>query len=139
MKHEVLNKLKLMSRGKYIVAGVFVLFVITLVIFQLLPPDRSVVSYCKVYKEENAKLPHSGSDKYSVAIFTSSSNNYHNFAEAFGKLERVSPEGIRYDVRTLQSVTEKIDSDPSQILSASISGLSAESNVRGWTTSHCKD
>lgn len=118
------------------VVALLLLFVIVLIL--IAPPERSVASYCKVYKEENAKLPHEGADKYRAAIFTSSANDPGKFAAAFNKLERVSPEDIRHDVKTLKAVFEKMESDPSQSFGASLSGIGAESSVKAWTEGHCK-
>lgn len=129
------NRKRLAIMG--VLAAVVIITITSLLTFR--QPERSVVAYCKVYKEEAAKLPHEGGDTYQAAMFTSSSNDPHKFAVAFGQLERVAPEEIRQDVKTLQSVFGKIDSDPSQKLTASLSGLGAESNVRDWTQDHCKD
>jgi len=49
----------------------------------------------------------------------------------------MSPDDIKYDVKTLQAVFQKIDGDPSQTLSTSLSGIGAESSVEDWTASHC--
>ncbi len=135
----MLVKLKALSYRQRIVAGALIAVVLALLVTHLIPPERSVAAYCKVYKAENAKLPHVGADKYNAAMFTSSSGNPRNFAVAFGKLEQVSPDDIKYNVKTLQVVFDNIDSDPSQTLSASLSGIGAESNVKDWTASHCTD
>ena len=52
-------------------------------------------------------------------------------------LSDMSPDDIKYDVKTLQAVFQKIDGDPSQTLSTSLSGIGAESSVEDWTASHC--
>ena len=55
--------------------GALVVALIALLITQFNRPERSVVAYCKAYREENAKLPHDGGDKYKAGIFRLSSNN----------------------------------------------------------------
>ena len=100
-------------------------------------PDRSVGAFCSVYKQENARIAKSSGDTYSVHPFTHDSNNPHDFAVAFRNLDEVAPKEIEPDVKTLKLLFEKIDKDPSQAFSASMSGLGAESNVSDWTTQNC--
>jgi hypothetical protein len=59
--------------------------------------------------------------------------------DALGKLERVAPDNIQPDVKTLKQLFEKIDKDPSQAFSASMSGLGAEDSVNKNATQHCKE
>lgn len=110
---------------------------VAILFFQFMKPERSVASYCKVYKEENAKLANAQGDTYAVAVFSHKSSNPADFANAFSKLEQVAPNDIQPDVRTLKQLFQKIDSDPSQSMSASLSGLGSESNVKDWTEANC--
>ena len=112
---------------------------VAVLLFQFMKPERSVASYCKVYKEEDAKLAKAQGDTYAVAVFSHKSSNPADFANAFSKLEQVAPNDIQPDVKTLKQLFQKIDSDPSQSMSASLSGLGAESNVKDWTDSHCNN
>jgi hypothetical protein len=134
-------KVALNQKQRTLVIAALGLIIITVIFGLLNKPERSVASYCKVFKQENAKLPkpsNSTGNAYGVAGLVSSSSNPHSFAQAFSKLEKVAPENIRHDVGTLKAVFEKIDSDPSQELTAGISGLSAESNVKKWTSDNCE-
>lgn len=120
-------------------AGFVLLVVIVVFIISILSrPTRSVAAFCSTYKQENARLSKSYGDTYSVHPFTHSSNNPHDFVVALSSLDAVAPKDIEPDVKTLKLLFEKIDKDPSQALSASLSGLGAESNVSDWTTQHCK-
>jgi hypothetical protein len=125
------------KRNLTIVATLLILATIAVLLFQLMKPERSVASYCKVYKEENAKLENAKGDTYAVAVFSHKSSNPADFADAFSKLEQVAPTDIQPDVKTLKQIFQKIGSDPSQGMSASLSGLGAESSVKDWTENNC--
>lgn len=125
------------KRNMIIVATLLVVAILIALLFQIVKPDRSIASYCKVYKEEAAKLDKAQGDTYSVAVFSHSSNNPADFANAFSRLEQVAPNDIQPDVKTLKQLFEKIDNDPSQSMSASLSGLGAESSVKDWTVQNC--
>src|SRR5579883_2763560 len=127
------------KRNIAILATLLVVVLVAVLLFQLMKPERSVVSYCKVYKEEDAKLAKAQGDTYAVAVFSHKSSNPADFANAFSKLEQVAPDDIQPDVKTLKQLFRKIDSDPSQSMSASLSGLGAESNVKDWTDGHCSN
>lgn len=120
----------------FVIIGV--LLVVVALFLLLRPSERSVAAYCTEYKKQQAALPHGSNDRYKAAMFTSSVNDPHKFAGAFAALERVAPDDIRPDVKTLKSVFDKIDKDPSQTFGASLSGLGAETNVEKWTQDHCK-
>jgi len=138
-KKEVYTFKNFGSRKRNTLIAITLLVVIILIasLFQIIKPNRSVASYCKVYKEQDAKIAKSQGDTYSVAVFSHSSNNPADFANAFSKLEEVAPNDIQPDVKTLKQLFQKIDSDPSQNMSASLSGLGAESSVKDWTDQNC--
>jgi hypothetical protein len=136
------TQLKKVLTKKHIVipVGIGALFIIAivLVIATLSKPTRSVAAFCSTYKQEDARLAKSHGDTYSVRPFTHDSSNPHDFVVALNSLDVVAPKEIEPDVKTLKQLFEKIDKDPSQALSASLSGLGAESNVSDWTAQHCK-
>lgn len=113
--------------------------VLIVAIILLLMPQRSIAAYCKAYQEENTKLMSAKGNSYSVKVFSHSSSNPADFVAAFSRLEQVAPNDIAPDVKTLRQIFQKIDSDPSQAIGASLSGLSAESSVKAWTSSHCQN
>jgi len=125
------------KRNIVILVTLLAVAIMAILLFQLMKPERSVASYCKVYKEEDAKLAKAQGDTYAVAVFSHKSSNPADFANAFSKLEQVAPSAIQPDVKTLKQLFQKIDSDPSQSMSASLSGLGAESNVKDWTETNC--
>lgn len=122
-----------------IAAGVVLLAMVAIpVITTMSRPERSVSAFCSVYKQEDARLAKSSGDTYSLHPFTHDSNNPHDFVVALSSLDAVAPNDIEPDVKTLKLLFEKIDKDPSQAFSASMSGLGAESNVADWTAQHCQ-
>lgn len=120
-----------------IVVAALIAVAAILTIFLLMQPERSVAAYCKVHKEQSAKLAHAQGDTYSVTVFPHSSSDPGDFVSAFNELEQVAPEEIYPDVKTLQQIFQTINDDPSQAFGASLSGLSAESSVKEWTVEHC--
>ncbi len=120
------------------IGGIVLLLIIVLVVVLLSQPTRSVAAYCSTYKQQDAILVKSSGNTYSVHPFTHSSSNPHDFVTALGKLDSVAPKEIEPDIKTLKQLFEKIDQDPSQAVSASMSGLGAESSVANWTSQHCQ-
>ena len=132
---------KALTKKRIVISvGVGILFTIAIVlaIVTLSKPTRSVAAFCSTYKQGDARLAKSHGDAYSVHPFTHDSSNPHDFVVALSNLDAVAPKEIESDVKTLKQLFEKMDKDPSQALSASLSGLGAESNVSGWTTQHCQ-
>lgn len=122
-----------------IAAGVALLAMVAIpVITTMSRPERSVDAFCKAYKQEDARLAKSSGDTYSLHPFTHDSNNPHDFVVALSSLDEAAPKEIEPDVKTLKLLFEKIDKDPSQAFSASMSGLSAESNLSDWTARQCR-
>lgn len=132
-----LKRLDYKKRNTIGLGTLLIVIILAILSLQLIKPERSVASYCKVYKEEDAKLAKAQGDTYSVAVFSHSSSSPADFANAFSKLEQVAPNDIQPDVKTLKQLFQKINSDPSQNMSASLSGLDAESNVKDWTNQNC--
>lgn len=128
-------------RGQLVAIAVTLaaLLLITLLIAQLVPTKRSVTAYCQTYKLEQARLAKLPGDTYSSAVFDESISDASQFAKSLANLEKVAPYDIRSDVATLQSIYQKIHSDPSQAVSASVSGLSTENSVKEWTRTHCSN
>lgn len=121
-----------------IISIAIILLVIVLLAINLSKPERSVASFCKEYKSQMDKLPTSNSDSYNVKVFPGkASSDPKVFKNAFTSLESVAPKDIEPDVVTLRKVFESIDKDPANAVNASLGGLSAESNVKNWTTDHC--
>ena len=134
-------KKALLKKRKPVAIGAGVLLLAVILIFVIVAsskPTRSVAAFCSTYKQEDARLAKSSGDTYSLHPFTHDSNNPHDFAIALSNLDAVAPKEIEPDVKTLKLLFEKIDKDPSQAMSASLSGLGAESNVSDWTTQHCQ-
>lgn len=135
------TKKALVKNRKLITAGIGALLLIIILIFVIIAstnPTRSVTSFCNTYKKEDARLAKSSGDTYSLHPFTHDSSNPHDFVVALSNLDAVAPKEIEPDVKTLKLLFEKIDKDPSQAISASLSGLGAESSVSDWTTQHCQ-
>lgn len=121
------------------IGAIGVLLILVIVLSVSLPtPRRSVTAFCTSYKQEDSRLAKSSGDTYSLKPFTHSSSDPQDFANALKNLEKVAPNDIEPDVRTLQQIFEKIDKDPSQAISASLSGLGPESSFASWVDKNCK-
>lgn len=135
------TKKMLVKNRKIAIAGAGIVLLLIVLIFAVVSsskPNRSVAAFCSAYKQEDARLAKSSGDTYSLHPFTHGSNNPHDFVVALSNLDAVAPNDIEPDVKTLKLLFEKIDKDPSQAFSASMSGLGAESNVADWTARHCQ-
>ncbi len=130
---------KLDPKKRNVIIGI-VLLVIVLIfaISQFMTPQRSVAAYCKVYKEEKTRLAALPGTTWPSGVFDDSLSDASEFAKSFGRLEQFAPDEIRPDIATLQSIYQKMHDDPSQAIAASLSGLSAESNIKEWTVNHCE-
>lgn len=124
---------------KAIIIGVVIsaIVILVLLVAQLATPKRSVSAYCQTYKNEKARLAKLPGDTWPSGVFNDAVGDAGEFAASFSKLERVTPGEIRGDVATLKSVYQKIHDDPSQAIGASLSGSSADSDLKGWTLNHC--
>lgn len=119
--------------GAVLLVAILLVFLIT----QLMAPGRSVASYCEVYKEEKARLAKLPGDTWPAGIFNDELSDAGEIAASVGRLEKVAPDEIRSDVATIKSIYQKIHDDPSQAIGASLSGVTAEANVKDWTATKC--
>lgn len=126
------------KRNIAIVATLLAVIVVAILLFQFMKPERSVISYCKVYKEEKGRLAKLPGDTWPSAVFNDQVGDANELAISFQRLENVAPNEIQSDVITLQKLYKKISDDPSQAVNASLSGLGAEDAVKDWTSSNCK-
>ncbi len=129
------------SKRLAVIVGVVILAVVLLVLLitQLAAPKRSVAAYCQTYNEEKARLAKLPGSTWPSGVFNDAVSDAGEFATSFSRLEKVAPDEISPDVKTLQSVYKKIHDDPSQAISASLSGTGAESSVKEWTSKHCSE
>lgn len=124
-----------------IIAGAVILMIVLLALLlpRLTAPKRSVAAYCQTYNEEKARLAKLPGNTWPSGVFNDAVGNAGEFATSFGKLESVAPEEIHGDVTALKSVYQKIDADPSQAISASLSGSSTDSSLKDWTRKNCSN
>ena len=120
-------------------AVILAIVLLMLIVGQLSGPKRSVAAYCQTYKAEKSRLAKLPGNSWSSGVFNDQVGDAGEFAASFGKLEKVAPEEIQGDVATLKSVYQKIHDDPSQAISASLSGSSADTNLKNWTSQHCEN
>jgi hypothetical protein len=122
-----------------IIAGAVILVIVLLALLlpRLTAPKRSVAAYCQTYAQEKARLAKLPGSTWPSGVFNDAVGDAGEFATSFGKLENVAPEEIQGDVTTLKSVYQKIHDDPSQAISASLSGSSADTDLKNWTANHC--
>lgn len=99
---------------------------------------RSAASFCQVLSDEKSRLAAFPGNSYPSGIFNEELSNAQEFVDSFAKLEKVAPDEIKADVSTLKLLYVKIQSDPSQSLSAGLSGVEPEDNVKEWIVDNCK-
>lgn len=129
-------KPKFSSRAVTGVVVVFILVVIVAIIWAS-APHPSVAAYCKVYKQEKSRLTKLPGDTYPSVLFDHPLSDAGKFATSLGRLEKVAPNDIRPDVKTLKSLYDKLDKDPSQLVSVSFTAETVDKNVSDWTSAHC--
>jgi len=142
MYKKVTDKLRAAGKRKQIsiiaIVGLAVIVLVFVILyFYFTTPQRSVAAYCAVYKTEKARLATFPGNTYSSTVFNKNLSDAGEFATSFGRLDQVAPSDIEPDVATLRAIYQKIHDDPSQAITASLSGISAESSVKAWTVSHC--
>jgi hypothetical protein len=139
MNKELLTKLKAIDPKKRntMVVAILAVIVLVFIFVQISAPKRSIASYCKVFKEEKTRLSTLPGDTYPSGVFNEEISDAGEFASSFGKLEKVAPKEIQTDTATLKSIYQKIHDDPAQAISASLSGIGAETSVKKWTNQNC--
>ncbi len=142
MKQKLPAHLKRVDIKKYRAVGVIILLLVVVIItaITLTRPKRSVVAYCKVYRQEKMQLdnPDGNNAEFSTTVFpNASSNDPGYFIPTFNKLASVAPAQIEPQVVTMKDTWEKMKSDPTDVLSLALNGLPAESTVTQWTQQHC--
>lgn len=133
---------KFLSKNKRpISVGAFIAIVIILVLIAttLSQPQRSVASFCKTFKEEKSRLSMLAGSTYPSGVFNKSVSDVGEFVISFDRLEKVAPDEIKGDVSMLKSVYQKIKDDPSNSISASLSGIGAENSVKKWAQNQCNE
>lgn len=142
MEKELLARTKTPDHKKRTIVTVVALIIVAILILLavwLAQPKPSVAAYCKIYKEEKTRLAKLPGDTWPSGVFNDSVSDAGEFATSFGRLASVAPSDVKPDVETLQKVYQKIADDPSQGMSASLSGIGAETNVKKWTGEHCSN
>lgn len=140
----MLKKFKALNPEKRSATALVILLVIVLAILliaKLMQPERSVSAYCKVYKQQAAKLGNAGGNAnlYSTSVFpNASSNDAGYFIPTFDKLDAVAPKEIEPQVKAMRDIFAKMQSDPDQTVSLALNGLPAEQTVTQWTQQHCE-
>ena len=94
-------------------------------IFILNQPKRSVANFCEVAKDQKN-------------ILTSNSSN-QELLTAYTKLEAVSPETIKSDIKTIRNGYKKVVNDNSSAIATGIEISSAENRRTIYVKSNCED
>jgi hypothetical protein len=126
---------------KLVFLGAVILIVVLLIIFvgQLVGPKRSVAAYCEVYKTEKTRLAKLPGNTWPSGVFNDALGDAGEFVTSFDKLEGVAPKEVVGDVTALKAVYKKIHDEPAQAVNASLSGSSADDNLRQWTKQNCEN
>lgn len=137
MQKKIAAQIKRLSKQQRAGLAVLAVIIFVLLATQLRHPERSVAAYCKVYGEEKARLAKLPGDTYQSGVFNEAISDAGEFAKAYGKLGQVAPPEIQNDINTLEAIYQKIDDDPAQALSASLSAISVDDSVKAWTKERC--
>jgi hypothetical protein len=142
MYKKLLDKYESVTSRKFnprmAIAAIGVLVGIVLFVGFVTQPVRSVASYCKVYKEEETRLAKFPGKSWPSGTFNLAIGDAGEFVMSFDRLSAVAPDGIKSNVAILKDVYQKIHDDPSQAISASLSGGTADSELKAWTETNCK-
>lgn len=126
--------------SRKVVVGILaalVVLVVSVSISQLTAPKRSVAEYCKVYKQEKARLAKLPGDTYPSLLFDHPLSDAGEFMTSLDKIEEVAPVEVEPEVHTLKALYQKLHDDPSQMTSVSFAAEPVDTNMSKWTTGHC--
>lgn len=107
------------------IGGGLVVFVLILVAFLLIQPERSVANFCQVAKQQKAVL--------------TTDVSYDKRLDAYKMLEAVAPDDIRSDITTIRKGYESIVQNPSNTISAGMGMSGAENRRTDYITKSCTD
>ena len=140
MKQKLPSWLKdLGAKQKIALLAVLALVIVVGVVLTLSKPERSVASYCKVYKEEKARVAKLPGDTYPSLLFDHPLSDAGEFVTSLDRLEKVAPNDIRPDVHTLKPLYQKLQYDPSQLTSVSFAAEPVDKSASEWTKQNCKN
>ncbi|MBL8031219.1 MAG: hypothetical protein JNK33_02765 [Candidatus Doudnabacteria bacterium] len=122
-----------------VLVAILLIAVVVIAAFYSMQPKRSVAGYCKVYAEEKARLAKLPGDTYPSELFDDYLSDAGEIATSIERLEKSAPDDIRPDVTTLKSFYEKLDKEPSQLLSVSVAAQPVDKSVSNWTKDHCSN
>ena len=138
MKQKLSSRLKqLGAKQKFVILVALVIVLVGGAVLILKQPERSVASYCKVYKEEKARVARLPGDTYPSLLFDHPLSDAGEFVISLDKLEKVAPNDIRPNVHTLKTLYQKLRDDPSQLTSVSFAAEPVDKNVSEWTNQRC--
>lgn len=124
-----------------LVGAALVVFIIVMLATQLNQPERSVASYCSVYKQEKARLSpmSNSSNPYPSGVFNVTVVDAAQIATSLGKLDRVAPTEIEPAVSSLQKLYQDIHDNPSHAMTNALNGGSLDDSLKAWTQEHCAE
>jgi len=138
MKQKLFSWLKqLGAKQKFVILFALAIILAGGAVLMLKQPERSVASYCKVYKAEKARIAKLPGDTYPSLLFDHPLSDAGEFVTSLDKLEKVAPNDIKSDARTLKNLYQKLDDDPSQLTSVSFAAEPVDKSVSEWTINHC--
>jgi hypothetical protein len=116
---------KLDKRRVLIIGGTIALLLFIVIGLFLMQPQRTVLNFCRVAKEEKSVLV--------------GDVNSEKRLDSYRKLESVSPDDIRPDITTIRKGYEEIVKSPSNTLNTGFGMSGAESRRTTYINSNCKD
>lgn len=116
---------------------IIVMLVFILLVQFVTRPQRSVSSYCSVYAAEKLRLSKLPGDTWPSGVFNQDVGDAKEIIKSFTSLGKVAPNDIEPHVISLRKIYEDINSNPSNSVVASLSGVELESSVISWTKKNC--
>lgn len=125
MEHQTNDRKKIPFRlSKRNLSVVIVVIILCIsIVFLLTRTDRSIISFCRVAKEEKSIL--------------TGDVDYQKRLDSYRKLEAVSPDTIQSDITTIRKGYEVIVQDPSKALGAGFGMIAAENRRTAYIKENC--
>jgi cytochrome c556 len=127
------------KKRNIIIAGALVVLLVAAILTQMTKPQRSATAYCKIYKQEKARLSamSDNSNPYPSGVFNVNVTDAGQIATSFSKLSPVAPKEIESQVKDLQKLYQDIHDNPSHLISNSLNGGALDDSLKDWTQQHC--
>lgn len=111
------------KRNIIIIVSSLLLVLIIIALFFLMQPQRTVVNFCQVAKDEKSNFQ--------------ANTNYSTLLDTFKKLDAVAPNTIRPDTSLIANGYQSIVSDPSKATMTELGMANSQLKVSNYITQNC--